>query len=272
MTGWTLTRRTTTRHGEIAFDVVGDGPPLVLVHGTPSSSVIWRHVAPALARTRRVHVFDLLGFGASERHVDQRLGVAVHGEVLAELIAQWGLDTPAVAGHDIGGATVLRAHLVEGVPVERIALLDAVVVRPWITDRTRQMQRDRGRYADLPDDRLADEIREHLRSATATPLHDDAFAALFGQWDGAEGQALYLRNLAGFDEADTDPVEAALASITVPALVVWGEQDAWLPAETAARVASAIPGAERVVIPGAGHFCMEDDPEAVTAALAAFFG
>ena len=272
MTDWELTRRAPTRHGEIAWDVLGEGPPLVLVHGTPSSSVIWRDVAPGLARSRRVHVFDLLGFGASEQHVDRRLSVAVHGEVLAELLAQWELQAPALVGHDIGGATVLRAHLVEGAAVERLALVDAVVLRPWITDRTRQMQRELDRYDDLPDERLAREIQEHLRSATVTPLDEDVFAALFGQWAGPRGQALYLRNLAGFSEDDTDPVEAALATIAVPTLVVWGEEDAWLPLETSERVAAAIPGADRLVIPAAGHFCMEDAPEALVDALARFLG
>ena len=232
--------------------------------------MLWRQIAPVLARTRQVHVFDLLGFGASEQHVDQRLSVAVHGEVLAELLAQWGLERPALVGHDIGGAAVLRAHLVEGADVERLALVDAVVLRPWITDRTRQMQREVDRHRELPDPRLAAEIREHLTSATATPLDEHVFGRLFGQWDGARGQALYLRNLAGFSEDDTDPVEAALTAIDVPTLVVWGERDAWLPVETSERVAAAIPGADRVVIPGAGHFCMEDAPDAVARALSRF--
>ena len=53
---------------------------------------------------------------------------------------------------------------------------------------------------------------------------------------------------------------------------MWGEEDAWLPVETSERVAALIPGAERVVVPGAGHFCMEDDPERVASALDAFLG
>ena len=51
---------------------------------------------------------------------------------------------------------------------------------------------------------------------------------------------------------------------------MWGEEDAWLPVETSERVAASIPGAKRVVIPGAGHFCMEDEPEQVAGALDAF--
>lgn len=267
-----LTQRAQTSRGEIAFDVLGDGPPVVLVHGTPSRALVWRHVADALAATHRVHLFDLLGFGDSERHVEQDVSLAVHGAVLAELVEQWGIAGAAAVGHDIGGATVLHAQLLEGVPFSRIALIDAVVLRPWITPTTRRMQGEAARYASLPDAELAATIRSHLRTATSRPLEAEAFDALFGQWDGADGQALYLRNLAHFDEADTDAFEPLLGSISVPVLVVWGEEDAWLEPATSDRVAQRIPGARRELIPGAGHFCMEDDPRAVAEALARFLG
>ena len=166
----TLTRRAATSFGEIAFDEFGEGPPVVLVHGTPSRAAVWRQVVPALARAHRVFVFDLPGFGDSERRVDQQVSVAVHGRVLRELVECWQLDRPAVVGHDIGGATALCAHLVEGLPVARIALIDAVVVTPSITPRTRDMQQQIDRYGPLPDDALEASIRDHLNSATSRPV------------------------------------------------------------------------------------------------------
>jgi pimeloyl-ACP methyl ester carboxylesterase len=265
-----LTQRVSTSQGDIAFDVFGSGPPVVLVHGTPSCSVIWRQIVPGLASSHRVYVFDMLGFGESERHLELELSLAVHGQVLAELIGLWGLEAPAAVGHDIGGATVLRAHLIEGVPLERIALIDAVVLRPWITPRTRRMQQEVDRYEALPDADLADSIRQHLMHATAKPLEPEVFDRLFGQWEGAAGQALYLRNLAGFDERHTDVLEPLLPKMSVPTLIVWGEEDAWLPVATSERIAAVIPHANRILLSEAGHFSMEDQPEAVTQALAGF--
>jgi pimeloyl-ACP methyl ester carboxylesterase len=64
---WRLRQRARPSGGEIAFDVFGDGPPVILVHGTPSRSYIWRGVVPALAESHVVLVFDLLGFGESQR-------------------------------------------------------------------------------------------------------------------------------------------------------------------------------------------------------------
>jgi pimeloyl-ACP methyl ester carboxylesterase len=265
-----LTQRTATSFGEIAFDVFGEGPPVVLVHGTPSRAAVWRQVAPALAEAHRVFVFDLLGFGESERRIDQQLTIAVHGRVLRELVERWELDRPAVVGHDIGGATALRAHLVEDLPVARIALIDAVVVRPWITPQTREMQGRVERYGPLPDDGLEASIREHLSGATSRALNAETFHQLFGQWQGAQGQAQYLRNLVCLDEADTEIFEPLLPAISVPVLILWGEEDSWLPAATSERIASLIPKAHRVLLPNAGHFAMEDRPEAVAAELRRF--
>lgn len=112
---WKLGKRARTDGGEVAYGVFGGGPPVVLVHGTPSRSFLWRGVVGKLAGRHAVYVYDLPGFGESERCEGQDVSIAAQGRVLAELVEAWGLEEPAVAGHDIGGGIVLRAHLLEGV-------------------------------------------------------------------------------------------------------------------------------------------------------------
>lgn len=58
--------------------------------------------------------------------------------------------------------------------------------------------------------------------------------------------------------------------MSVPVLILWGEQDAWLPVEVSERIAERIPGARRIVIPDAGHLSMEDQPQAIAADLRDF--
>jgi pimeloyl-ACP methyl ester carboxylesterase len=62
---WTLDKEHWTWGGTVRYATFGEGPPLV--HGTPFSSYVWRKVAPALAQTSSVYVFDLLGYGSSEK-------------------------------------------------------------------------------------------------------------------------------------------------------------------------------------------------------------
>ena len=71
---------------------VRNGTPVVLVHGTPFSSYVWRRVVPALAETMRVYAFDLPGYGSSEKREGQDVSLAAQGRVLSGLLDHLGLD------------------------------------------------------------------------------------------------------------------------------------------------------------------------------------
>jgi len=268
---WRLRDLVRTEAGEVACGVYGEGPPVVLVHGTPSRSLIWRGVARRLAGRYAVHVYDLLGFGGSERYEGQDVSIAAQGRVLAELVERWGLEEPAVAGHDIGGGIVLRAHLLEGVPFRRISLLDAVVLTPWGTPALAHVKEHLGAYRTMPADVFEAYVAARLRETTSRPMDEGAFGSYLSQWRGAGGQAAYLRKDAALAERDTAEVERRLGDVRVPVGVVWGEEDAWLDPSQAEALAGKIPGAELRLVPGAGHFVMEDAPEAVAGILSGFF-
>lgn len=267
---WTLGQALPTSFGTIAWDALGAGPPVVLVHGTPSRSLLWRRVAPRLAEQFTVYVFDLLGYGDSEPNEGQEVSVRVHGRVLDELVQTWGLTQPALVGHDIGSAAVLRAHLLEGTAARKIVLVDAVVLRPWITATTRHLKANLEVYRTMPTHIFREVAAAHLRTATATPMSPEVFAAYFDQWEGDVGHRLWLRNVEGFDEQDTADFEPMLSELATPTRLIWGEQDRWLPVEISADIESRLPTADRVVIPAAGHFSPEDQPAQVAGAIADF--
>jgi len=261
-----------TEAGEVAYGVHGEGSPVVLVHGTPSRSLIWRGVARRLAGRHAVYVYDLPGFGESERGEGQDVSIAAQGRVLAELVEAWGLDEPAVAGHDIGGGIVLRAHLLEGVSFKKISLLDAVVLTPWGTPALAHVKEHLGAYRTMPTDVFEAYVAARLRETTSRPADEWAFGSYLSQWRGPGGRAAYLRKDSALAERDTAEVERRLGDVRVPVGVVWGERDAWLDPSQAEILAAKIPGAEFRVVPGAGHFVMEDAPGEVAEILAEFFG
>lgn len=265
-----LRRRMKVSGGEVAYEVFGKGPPLVLVHGTPSRAFIWRDVIPALARRRTVYVYDLPGFGSSERCEGQNVSIAGQARALTELVGAWGLDAPAVAGHDIGGGIALRAHLVEGMEIERLALLDPVALTPWGTSTLKHVKANLEAYRSMPTGPFEAIVASHLRTATSHPLPEEAYEAYLSQWCGEEGQIAYIRKDEQFDEEDTRALEPLLASVAVPVRILWGEEDAWLDPTLGERLRREIPGSELEIVPGAGHFVMEDAPETVTRALGEF--
>lgn len=255
----------------VAWDVFGTGPPVVLVHGTPSWSYLWRHVVPALASDFEAYVFDLPGYGDSPSPTDGETSIASHATTLVELVDEWGLESPAVAGHDIGAATVLRAHLLRGRPFRRLALIDGVVLAPWITPTTRHIQAHLDVYRTMPNHIFEQITAAHLQTAVHRGFEAGAFEAYQARWQGVDGQAAYLNKVAHFNEQDTREFEPLLGSISVPVLVLWGANDAWLDPSLAPRIGGLIPGSDIRLIPDAGHFSMEDAPTEVTQSLLDFF-
>lgn len=270
VTEWHLSRRAQVSQGEIAYDVFGAGPPIVLVHGTPSWSYLWRNVVPVLARHATVYLFDLLGYGDSERREGNDISITAQARLLGELLDYWRVDTPAIAGHDIGGAIVLRTHLIEQRAFRCIALLDAVVFSPWITPTTRHQLAHLEAYATMPVHIYEQVAAAHLRTAVYRPMAADTLAAYMAQWHGPSGQKAWYNKLIHFREEQTAEFEPLLGTIGVPVLVVWGERDAWLDPALAERLQRVIPQAEVRLLPEAGHFVMDDAPEKVAHLLATF--
>jgi pimeloyl-ACP methyl ester carboxylesterase len=269
-TSWKLDQRIQVSGGEVAAGVFGEGPPVVLVHGTPAWSYLWRGVVPLVAREHTVYVWDLLGFGDSRLSPDAEPSIARQARTLAELTEHWGLETPSLVGHDIGGGIVTRAHLIEQVPVRRLALLDAAVLGPWNTPFTEHQQRHADVYRTMPADIFGDLVAARFRTATHRPMSPDVAAAYVAPWSGPEGQQRWMDQVSTVSFEDTREVMGRLSEIAAPTLVLWGDQDQWLDPTTADRLAAAIPGARRETVPEAGHFAAEDNPRGVAEALLRF--
>jgi pimeloyl-ACP methyl ester carboxylesterase len=268
---WRLSKTHDSAGGVVAYDVLGNGPPVVLVHGTPSWSYLWRNVAHELAALSTVYVCDLLGYGNSEQRAGQDVSIAAQTGMLVELLELWELEHPCIAGHDIGGAITLRLILLEGRRFRRIALCDAVAIAPWITPFSRHVQRHLEAFATVPEHIHRQMVAAHLRTAIAREISDAELEPYLRPWLGSVGQAAYYRQLAQFDERHTREIEPRYGEIRAPTLVLWGEHDGWLAPSVGRRLAKAIPGARLVTVANAGHFLPEDQPRAVAAALGPFF-
>lgn len=268
---WTLTQQFETPGGAVRWDVLGDdGSPVVLVHGTPFSSFVWRDIARGLAATHRVFVWDLLGYGASEQRDGQDMSLPAQTRIFAALLDHWGLSDPAVVAHDIGGAVTLRAFLLEQRRFERLALLDVVAVAPWGTGFFQLVHRFPQAFHQLPATHHEAVLRAHVRTATTQGLPPGIEDALVAPWLGPEGQAAHYRNIEQNDQRWTDEVQARYGEVDVPVLLLWGEDDAWLPVERGRALHGLLPNCTLHTIPDAGHLVQHDAPATVAAALAAF--
>ncbi len=263
----------------IAHGVHGDGPPVVLVHGTPSFSYVWRNVVPQLtAAGRRVHLFDLLGYGHSERPADPDADTSAAGQVdvLATLIEHWGLVGHAhIVAHDIGGAVAQRLAVFRPSCVRTLTLIDSVSFDSWPSPRTReQMQYGLDRLMKAPDD----EHRSHFRSWIQSTVYDPAqlpTEVLDSYVDMIAGPlrqpSFFQHQVAHYDSRYTQELTDRLAEIgTRPVQLIWGGDDRWQVLDWAHKLHAAIPGSQLHVLERCGHFAMEDRPEAIASMVLDF--
>ena len=251
----------------VRYGMLGAGPPVVLVHGTPFSSYVWHRIAPHLAERHRVFYFDLLGYGRSEMRDAQDVSLAVQNNVLAALLDYWGLERPDLVGHDFGGATALRAHLLNGCDYRSLTLIDPVALRPWGSPFIRHVQQHEAAFSTLPAYIHEAILPAYIRGAVRRPLAEEELRPYVEPWLGEVGQAAFYRQIAQMDQRYTDEVEVRYGEVRRPVLILWGEEDAWIPLERGSKLAELIPDARLKRLPGAGHLVQEDAPEAIVAAL-----
>ncbi|MFJ4839055.1 alpha/beta fold hydrolase [Streptomyces sp. NPDC088746] len=272
MNEWTLDRTFVSSAGEVRWASLGpeQAPPVVLVHGTPFSSYVWRDIARGLAQDHRVYVWDLPGYGASAQYDGQDVSLRSQAWVLAELIEHWGLDEPAVAAHDFGGCVALRARLLHGARYRRLALVDPVALAPWGSPAYRLLGARSEVFGELPPGLHRALVTEYVGSASHRGLHPAALESLVAPWCTEAGQPAFYRQIAQNDQRFTDEIQHRYGELELPVLVCWGTEDTWIPVARGHELAGMIPSAELRLIEGAGHLVQEDAPAELTAALTRF--
>ena len=260
----------------------GDGldraPAVLLLHGFPTSSQLWRNVAPEMCAGTDDDLYvlapDLVQLGASER-TGSPIDLATQARLMLGLLDAAGIDKVIVAGHGLGGAVAVHIAALDARRVAGLALLDtplhadawpvagalpmlipgvraicgrALPVVPWLAERVLAKLVGTGSDAGglRPLDRYVDELR---RPGAARGLVHFATAV------------------------DAVAIESAWHIVRAsppPTLVMWGAEDRVHNLTYGRRVAGEIPSAAWVPVAGAGHLLPEERPERVAEELVAF--
>ncbi|HVE62421.1 MAG TPA: alpha/beta hydrolase [Mycobacteriales bacterium] len=255
----------------------GPGLPLLLLHGIPTTSYLWRDVQRDLEHRHPTYAVDLLGLGASERPPGGRYDLANQAELLVGLLDQLGLDRVAIAGHDVGGAAAVHLCALAPDRVAALVLVDtplhadawpvaaiSSLMAPLLGETQTTLLRlvpSLGRHY------LGMQLGRGLAAGSVDGPVLDRYAASLLSRDGTRGLLCLVRAL------DPPSTEAALRLVTVdapPTLVLWGDEDAWHGPAYGRRLAADIPGSCWVPVPDAGHLLPEDRPERVAEEIAGF--
>jgi len=235
----------------IHFIESGNGPAVVLIHGFPSNTFVWSEILPRLSEHHRAVALDLPGLGYSHRNSRRSFSLQSHAETVVGLMDQLGIERATVVGLSMGGGVAERIAATFPSRVNRLVLLAAIdesVGAHWENRRGDSIVLSVAL-------RVPPLARIVARASLRATVEDPAFVtpAL------VEG---YVRPLLRrgtfpclkrylFDNRDA--ARADLSRITAPTLVLSGERDKTVLAETGRTIASKITGARYVVLERANH-------------------
>ncbi len=266
----------------VHYKQAGEGEPLiVLLHGFGANLNSWRKVMAPLAEHGTVVAYDRPAFGLTERPLDDALrrwpgpnpySPDAQADQVAALIAALGFEQAILAGNSAGGTIAMLTALRHPERVRGVVFVDAAIytgggapdlIKPLL--RTPQMRRLGpliSRSLAAQGDRLISLAWHDPSRVTPEDLAAYRSATRVQDWD----RALWEFTLASRDLG----LAGRVGELTVPALVITGDDDRIVPTEESLRLASDLPNATLAVIPQCGHVPQEECPEPFLEAMRAF--
>ena len=258
--------RIVTLSNGVRLEYVEQGPahgrPVIFLHGVTDSWHSFERVLPLLPPDVRVFALSQRGHGDSSRPASGYRLTELAADVAAFMDAL-GLSTATIVGHSMGASVAQRFVLDHPHRTMAIALAGT-----FATYRDQEF-RDFVVSSILP---LRDPIapafaREWQLSTLAQPMDGDHFATVIDETLKVPA-AVWHACFQGFIE--TDDFTEALATVSVPCLLLWGEQDAYTGRAAQERLLAAIPGARLEVYAGFGHALHWEDPARFAGDIAVF--
>jgi pimeloyl-ACP methyl ester carboxylesterase len=243
----------------LAYLKAGNGPAVVIVHGVGGHKEDWREVMSELAKTHTVFAIDMLGFGASSRDAPD-LSMNAQAAAISTLLATQTIPRASVIGNSVGGwvAATFAANYPRS--LDKLVLIDPAGFRAMFDGE--------------PPVKLFPSTVDETQKLLRYVLHSDfAHTREFAEKAFADIQAknektIEMRLNKGLFESTR--LEDLGAKIKVPTLVVWGSEDRLFPPQIADVVVTSIAGAQKVLVPKAGHFPQVDNPKGVIDPISEF--
>jgi len=249
----------------------GEGPPLLLLHGMASSIYSWSETLPELSQRHDVVALDLPGFGLSDQPPDLSFARLVRATLGA--MDELGLERASLAGNSLGGAVAIAIAAEHPERVERLVLLDAAGFNVDPAQRPAILRLAGATPAALLE--ILPVRRQLTRVALRQVFHDQAkvsderveeyVAPLL-----RPGTVRSIQSLLGSTVADAAAFPDLVARVRAPTLILWGNEDRWVPLEQAELFAAAIPGSRTIVLRRCGHTPQEERPIETRALVESF--
>ncbi|MDT8388072.1 MAG: alpha/beta hydrolase [Thiogranum sp.] len=248
----------------IAYREQGHGSPVILMHGIPTNSLMWRDIIPKLSTNHRVIAPDMLNYGHSEKPANADVSINAQSRIMVGLMDALGAPRADVVAHDIGAGVAQLMAVNHPEKIGKLVLMDSVCFDSWPIPEFEPLQQPGAEEA-----MSLGEFVGMMRGFMPNGVHDksvmsEAVIDLYmTPWSTEDGKRAFFRNLRRLNKEYTQAIADELAKLPHKTLVMWGDKDPFQKPEYAARLAEAIPDAELVWITDAGHWLIEEKPNEI---------
>ena len=268
----------------VAYYEEGSGPPLVLLHGCPFSSFVWRKVIPRLSSSYRCIAPDLLGLGDTETLWDADWSLRSQADMVLGFLDELGIERVHLVGHDHGGAVAQLLAAEHPDHIHRLVLSNVEAYDNWPSPTERPFVRvtQVPIFGDLVLWLWSQPALFRLTLLEAHAVHDAHVLTpelLHGYIRANLSDPHRRHKTRRFLAGQLDPAHSrvtldllpGLRRFDHPALLLWGQDDPHFGPQWAERLRCDIPGAVGVkLLPRTGHLLMEEQPERFAESVLAF--
>jgi len=248
---------------------MGQGDPILLVHGLGGSTYTWRHIAPALARDHRVIALDLKGFGRSEKPFDLAYSAIDQALLVAGFVERRGLKGLTLVGHSFGGAVALIATLEinrrSPGRIRRLVLMDAPAFPQAFSTMVRFFRVPVIPYLamTLMPPEVAVRKAIGLGRLGMRPYTDSDVAHYAEPLGEAGARHAMIATAREIVPERWDRIIARYGTIRQPTLILWCRDDPIVPISSGVRLRQALPAARMRTIEGCEHVPPDESPDTV---------
>jgi pimeloyl-ACP methyl ester carboxylesterase len=254
----------TTRVGEVGVEEAGAGVPVILLHGFPHDRSLWSAQLAAPPDGARLIALDLPGFGESESTTVPLLDS--WADWLAAALDALKIERAVIGGLSMGGYLAFAFWRRHPTRVQGLILADTKAGADSDEVREKRVAMQGMALAKGPD-AIAEAMLPGMVGKTTRETRPEAMEYLDTMMRRASVGAIHDALDALRNRADSTPT---LATITVPTLILCGDEDALTPLKESEVMHAAIPDSQLGVIPGAGHASCVEHPAAFSALLSSF--
>jgi pimeloyl-ACP methyl ester carboxylesterase len=257
------------------FRELGEGDPVLMLHGWPTSSYLWRNVMDGVASAgRRAIALDLPGYGRSDKPPDASYSFRFYERAISGFLGALGVERTGLVLHDVGGPIGLYWASQDPQRLERLALLNTLVFSKLSIAAAAFVAAGKApgiRSLITRQWFIAFSLRYGVNDKSR--LADETIRAYQEPFQTREERLVLAKAGTSLHPDGLKTIEEWLPSVSVPVRLLYGERDRILPdvEATMRKVKELLPEAELSTLPDCGHFCQEERPREIGAALGEFF-